>query len=143
MIKLKDMLFTFVCVTTCVVFASAIYITLFWQEAQLDVSILWQILIVSLLCSLGSLLYPKKIKTKRAMNLIIILHYIYINLVVLGCGFLFEWFYINDAGMVLGMLFTIAIIFVFMSILFYRTAKKQTQNLNDQLREYIDKRKHD
>ena len=38
--RLKDMFFVFVCVTTCVLFVTAMYITVFWQQAVLGVEIL-------------------------------------------------------------------------------------------------------
>ena len=41
--KLKDLFFVFVCVTTCVVFVTAVYITIFWPQVSLGVEILWQI----------------------------------------------------------------------------------------------------
>lgn len=44
--KIKDVSFVFVCVTTCVVFATAIYTTVFWNGDSLSGNILWQILLV-------------------------------------------------------------------------------------------------
>ena len=64
--RLKDMFFVFVCVTTCVLFVTAMYITVFWQQAVLGVEILWQILVVSFQCSVGTFVYPRREVGKNA-----------------------------------------------------------------------------
>ena len=57
--KLKILVDIVAKIAVCVLFASAIYISSFWGlEATISVQILWQIIIVSALCSLPILMYP-------------------------------------------------------------------------------------
>lgn len=107
--------FVFVCVTTCVLFVTAMYITVFWQQAVLGVEILWQILVVSFLCSVVTFFYPRREVGKKVMLSIYICHYVLTNAIVLGCGIWFEWFYIDNLPMVLAMLLAIAVIFALVS----------------------------
>lgn len=108
--RLKDMFYVFVCVTTCVLFVTAVYVTIFFQKAVFGVEILWQILWVSFLCSIANIFYPQREVSKKTMMFLYIGHYILTNVIVLGCGFWFEWFYADNLPMVLAMLFAIAVI---------------------------------
>lgn len=123
---------TFVYVVTMVVFASAVCITVFWGDSTL----LWEILFVSFLCSLGTLIYPEKPVSKKAIWLLRILHYVLVNVVVLGCGIWFEWFYADNLLMVLGMLLSIAVIFVLVSLIVWKRAAHTAELMNERLKTY-------
>lgn len=134
--RLKDMFFVFVCVTTCVLFVTAMYMTVFWQQAVLGVEILWQILVVSFLCSVVTFFYPRREVGKKAMLSIYICHYVLTNAIVLGCGIWFEWFYIDNLPMVLAMLLAIAVIFALVSAVAWRRGKQQAELMNERLQKY-------
>lgn len=134
--RLRDVAFVFVCVTTCVLAVTALYITVFWQQAVLGVEILWQILGVSFLCSLVAGFYPQREIGKKALLCIYVCHYVLTNAIVLGCGIWFEWFYLDNLPMVLAMLLAIAAIFVFVSAVVWRRGKKQAELMNERLRLY-------
>lgn len=134
--KIADMFNTFVYVVTAVVFGSAVYITIFWGESTLGVKLLWQILLVSFLCSLGTLMYPEKQTGKKVLWLLRALHYVLVNAVVLGCGIWFEWFYADNLLMVLGMLLLIAVIFVTASYILWKRASHAAELMNERLKIY-------
>lgn len=134
--KLKTLFFCFTCVTTFVVFVTAAYITIFWKQASLGVEILWQILFVSLLCSLSLLFYPARELGTKATMLAIVLHYIAVNIIVMGCGLWFEWFDPNSLPMVLGMLFVIALVFALVSVIMWNRDKKIAARMNERLQTY-------
>lgn len=134
--KLKDLFFAFVCVTTCVVFVTALYITIFLPQVTLEVKILWQILAVSFLTSLGIYFYPEKEVSGRIILLCFVLHYVYCNVVVLGCGIRFRWFYTDNLPMVLGMVIAIAFVFFLVSAVVWCRNKKMAARMNEQLKEY-------
>lgn len=138
--KLKELAFTFSCVTTCTLIGSAIYISIFCKDALLDVYILWQILGCSFLCTLGNFLYINKEKSKSRYYTIIGIHYLYVNVVVLSCGILFEWFSLDNLMMVIAMLLMIAMIFIFIACLLQIRLKKHTDLMNQKLKEYVKKR---
>lgn len=134
--KIKDLFFIFACVTTCVVLATAIYTSIFWPQRELGTKILWEILSVSFLCSLGVCIYPEKEVSSRRMLLMVILHYIEVNIVVLGFGIWFEWFYVDNLAMVLGMLLLIAVIFLLVSVICWKRTAHMAELMNEQLKEY-------
>lgn len=135
--RLKDVCYVFACVTTCVIFVTAVYIKVFWpQQASLDKDILWQILFVSFLCSLGILIYPEREVSGRVMMVLYALHYAEVNAVVLGCGIRFQWFYPNDLPMVLGMVIPIALVFILVSVITWNRNRKMAALMNKRLEEY-------
>lgn len=134
--RLKNLLHTYICVMSCVVIATAIFITIFMPEVELGVEILWQMMLVSFLCSMGSLLYPEKAVSKRKMALLISLHYAEVNVVVLGLGFCFKWFSVKYLPHVVGMLVLINVIFLIVSRVEWKRGEKIAQQMNQRLAEY-------
>lgn len=136
--KIKSIFFCFACVTTFVVFVTAVYINVFFPKTTLGVEILWQILCVSFLCSLGILIYPEReVRTKTAV-ILTALHYLEVNIVVLGCGLRFGWFYPDNLPMVLGMLFIVALVFVSVSAILWSKNKQVAARMNERLKKYQD-----
>lgn len=134
--RIKNVWSTFISVTTLVVFASAVYITIFWKGAVLNVGILWQILGTSFVCSLAMLMVDPQGGGSRKKGLLInILYYLYVNVVVLSAGFLFQWFYPGNLPMVVGMLVLIAAVFVCIRIIFYRRDKALAARMMERLEE--------
>ena len=134
--KIKDLFFVFVCVTTCVVFVTAVYITIFWPQVSLGVEILWQILGVSCLSSFGICLYTETERSSKSILIRYILHYIYTNAVVLGCGIWFGWFYADNLAMVLAMVVVIALVFLLVSVIVWNRNKKMAALMNERLKGY-------
>lgn len=134
--KLKELFHVFVCVTTCVVFVAAVYITVFWPQVSLGVEILWEILTISFLTSLGVYFYPEDEVSSKTTLVRYILHYIYSNAVVLGCGVWFGWFYADNLAMVLGMVLAIASVFLLVSGVVWNRTKKMAILINERLKGY-------
>lgn len=129
----KQLLLTFAFVTTGILCAATIFITVFWQNAHITVAFLWQILGVSALCSLGNFIWPDREVTKKEWIVREVLHYVYVCTVVLGLGSKFEWFYWNNLKMVLLMIFTIFIVFVTVMYVMLKMDKKVEKQLNEKL----------
>lgn len=134
--KLKNLLHTYVCVMSCVVLATAIFITVFMPDTELHVKLLWEMMLVSFLCSVGILIYPEKAVSRKKLMLITFLHYAEVNVVVLGLGFYFEWFSVKYLPHVIGMLILINVIFLLVSIEERKRAEKIARQLNRRLAEY-------
>ena len=137
---LKELMFTFSAITTCTVIGAAIYISIFWKNPELSSAILWQIIVCSLLSTLGNLLFRKEPKSRRLYYGIVFLHYLYINTVVLLSGLYFEWFYLNSIQMVLSMLLMIACIFLIVYTTLQLRSKRDTMLMNERLQTYYKKR---
>lgn len=135
--KIKTVLYTFAFVTTCVLFATAFFTTIFYgKSGEVGTDTLWQILGVSGLCSAGSLIYPEHEVSKRTLALLKALHYVYVNVVVLGCGIWFGWFQANSIPMVGAMVLMIAVIFLGVSAVMWKSAKNTATLMNERLAEY-------
>lgn len=139
MARIKVFFDVFTKVTTCVVFAVAIYCRIFFPGLNFKEDMLWQILLVSLLTSAGTLMYNDDIK-KNSMKVRCIIHYLMVNVIVVGCGIWFEWFYADNLAQVMGMLVLIAIIFSIVSVVSWRKVEKEAELMNQRLAEYQDER---
>lgn len=135
-LKIKSLLHTYVCVLSCVVLATAVFISIFNPQAKLGADLLWQMMLVSFLCSIGVLMYPEKAISRKKMLALIALHYVEVNASVLGLGFYFEWFSIMYLPHVLGMLILINVIFLAVSIVEWKRGKEIARQMNRHLAEY-------
>lgn len=135
--RVMELLLTFCMVTTGSVFVCAVYINVFWsQETLVEATVLWQILALSFLCSLGNFFHPdREISRSRAVfNKGI--HYLYINAVVLGGGYLFGWMDVGNVFMLAVMILGILLVFITVSAVVWSWHKRETAHLNQKLQEY-------
>jgi len=137
--RLKSMAEFFEKITTGILFVTAIYIPAFygWDEA-LHVKILWQILLLSVVCTLGSIIMPLGEEKEVSRNSMLIRHslyYIYINVVVLALGYLFGWFSFQNAGQVFGMLLAIAFVYIAVALVCYWIQLREAEKINRKLKE--------
>ena len=90
MARIKVFLDVFTKVTTCILLGAATYCSFFFYDGMFSRHLLWELLLVSFLTSLGVLFYTDDLN-KKSMRLVCILHYLFNNVVVVGCGLWFGW----------------------------------------------------
>lgn len=134
--KIKEIFLTFCMITTGIVAATLIYVKIYYAMNDLDANILWQILFTSFLCSLGNLIHPVREVGKRRFKIDLLLHYLYINVVVLGMGNFYEWFDLSIPSMTLGMAVLIIVIFIVISAIIWTMEKWESRRMNEKLLEY-------
>lgn len=128
-------------ITTMVIFASAVYIAVFWgADTGLDVGILWQILGTSAICAIGCFFISdfrasKKVSSGLEIKIRGLLSFIFVNAVILASGFVFEWFYLSDWKMIVGMIVCIALVYTVVTALSYFASYKTAEQINGKLRE--------
>lgn len=137
--RLESMLVLFEKITVGIVFVTAIYIPVFygWDD-EIYADILWQILFLSAVCALGSIILPlegEKELSRKALLIRIILYYIYVNAVVLGLGFLYRWFTFRNGLQVLGMELAIAFVFGMIWLIVYWSQCQEAKRMNQKLKE--------
>ena len=136
---LKETVRYFFIITVLVLIVSAGYVTFFYGlDSYVNVRMLWQILFVSFLGSLSHLLFhvrAGKTLGKAEYGFRWLLCYLYVNTVVLGFGFLFEWFDASSVPMVIGMLVAIVIVYLFVAAFVFWMDKKTTEEINEKLKE--------
>lgn len=137
--KIKNLANIFSKITVCVLAASAIYISVLWGlDAEISVRILWQIIIVSAVCSVPILMYPAKNEkelSKKGMIVRQIIYFIYVNIAVLGFGSAFRWFYFAKPEMVAFMEGLIIGVYVVVNLIVYMNDRIAADNMNKKLME--------
>lgn len=134
--RLKELATIFTQVTTGVVIAATTFIGIFYGFDTVTGDILWQSLVCSFICTLGSLIYPNKELPKHLMAVVTVSYYIFINIVVLGCGLLFGWFNITNLVMVIVMLILIALVFIGVWGISIYKSKRLADEMNRRLENY-------
>ena len=138
MLKRREaMLSLFVKITTGILFVTALYITVYYgRELNLQVEILWQILGLSLICTLGSLVIPadgEREVSGKSMLVRILLYYVYVDIVVLFSGFRFGWFSFGSLKQVLGMVGAVAFVYLGVLLLSFWKEYREAERLNRKL----------
>lgn len=137
--KLKALVNVFSKIAVCVLFASAIYISAFWgADAEVSAKLLWQIILVSAICSLPILMYPvngEKELSKKGMLVRQVLYFLYVNGAVLGLGRIFGWFYFENAKMVVFMELLIVGVYAVVNLAVYLSDKAVADHMNRKLEE--------
>ncbi len=136
--KLKRVFFTFSTVNTCVIAGVSIYLYIFNRDVQLNMSIFLQIMLVSFTTSLGIFLYPNRQICKKELIFRVLLHYVYVNLIVLGCGLWFEWYDVNNIFAIIGILTLTFLVFLTVSLISWKKAEQFAELVNQKLKEYQD-----
>lgn len=134
--RLKNAASMFTGITTGVVIAATVFISLYGKFGEVSANILWQALVCAFLCALGSLIYPQREVSKREMCVLTGINYILVNLIVLGCGFWFDWFSAEQIGRVVTMIILITAVFASVWISSFYRQKKLADELNKRLEAY-------
>lgn len=142
--RLDEMASLFVKITTGILFAAAVYITVFYGwELELHVDILWQILVLSLICTLGSLVIPadgQREVSRGSMLARIAVYYIYVNAAVLFGGFLFGWFSFDNLKQTLGMAAAVAVVYLAVWLCSSWLEFREAEQINQKLERYCEHR---
>ena len=135
--RLESIVSLFTRITTGIVFIAAVYIQVFWShETEFGINLLWQILIVSGVCAIGSVILPfEEDVSKHSMQIRTILYYIFVNATVLFCAFYFGWCNRNDWKQILGMVAAIAFVFIVVLLVSFWVDYQMAEKMNQKLRE--------
>ena len=128
----------FCMVSTCTFAAMALFTTL--APTDLETKNLWEVLLLSFLCTICSFIYP----WNRAMGNVeryirIGIHYLLINVIILGFGSLFEWYHFSSPKSLFFMIISIAAIFAIISGTSWSCSAKDAKKMNEKLEQYQEK----
>lgn len=135
MSRLRMFLDVFTKVTTCTVIGVGVYCGIFFPGIHFGAEMMWEILLVSLLTSAGTLIYKDEL-SKKSTKIRCVIHYLLVNVIVVVCGICFEWFHTDELVQVVGMLILIAAIFLTVSVISWRKVMKEADLMNEKLAEY-------
>ncbi len=139
MSRVKVFFDVFTKVTTCILFGAAAYCSFFFYDGMFSRHLLWEILLVSFLTSLGTIFYTDDIN-KKTMRIVCALHYLFNNMVVVACGLWFGWIDAGNPLQIIGMVVLVAVIFSVVSVLSWKKEAKEANLMNERLTQYQEKR---
>ncbi len=122
--------------TTATVFVCEVYISLFWPDALLRHDILWQILLLCFVCCLCDFIHPFQETDRKRILFNSGIRYLYINLVVLGGGHIFQWIDIENGMMLAVAMLEILFVTIMVYVMTWKMHKKESERLNRKLQEY-------
>lgn len=135
--KIKGIVQTCAYVVLGVEIATAIFISIFYPDALLSVTLLWEILACSIVCALGNVIWWTARQLSKVETIIrIFLHYLYINVVVFGSALMFDWIDYDNIVMVVSLFFMILIIFIVVFSVIRYHEKKISELMNRSLKAY-------
>lgn len=141
---LKRYLLTFVLVLAGITISSTIFITIFYPDLHNIIALLWQIITLAGVCTLGNLIfYSKKEISKGQMKVRMILHYSYIILINMSAALFFQWI---SPGFLMGHI----VMFVLITVNYFavmmvniQRQEKTAENMNRLLRKLHTKEKEE
>lgn len=139
MARIKTFLDVFTTVTTCTVAGVGVYCGIFFPGINFGTEMMWQILLVALLTSAGTLMYKDEL-SKKNTKVRCVIHYLMVNVIVVICGIGFKWFHTDDLAQVMGMLILIAVIFLTVSVISWKKVMKEADLMNQRLAEYQERK---
>lgn len=138
--RIKETIRTYAYIVLGVEIAVAAFISIFYPGISLTVALLWQVLASSFACVLGSLIWwTSKRLNKTEVAIRILLHYLYINVVVFGSAFLFDWIDFDSIIMVFSMFLMILTVFVVIFLATCCYSKRISEMMNRGLEAYQEK----
>ncbi len=135
--KLSSLFHIFSIVVTSVTLAVAVFTTVVSPVETIEPALLWQILLVSGLCTAAALIYPWKREMGKVETIVrTLVHYVLINVIVLGSGALFYWYDPSKFRSVAAMVLMIAVIFGAVTAGSWKRAAMDAARMNECLEEY-------
>lgn len=136
--KMSFLVNIFSMVTSCMVIAVAVFTNMINPIERIEAAILWQIPAVSGVITFVSLIYPwDRPIGKPEIVVRTAVHYVLVNMIVLGAGVAFDWYNPKSVVSVISMMVTIAIIFVVVSCVSWTRSARDAKKMNEKLKEYM------
>ncbi len=123
-------------IATAVFTFSSVYIAIcFGVKCTLDLSYIWGVLTVSVICSLARIPFMgEKEISKSKMLAANIIYFLFVNTTVLITGYYLKWFYFNELKMIIGMEITVILIYAAIIIIYYNADLQVSDKMNAKLK---------
>ncbi len=133
--SVKKIIQTYFYVLSGSIISTAIFMTIFLPELYFNVKIIWQVIVVAAITSLGTLIYRSKREiSKKQMKIRHIIHYTYINVVVLGCALMLQWVNIKQISQILTLVLLVAGVYFSVTTAMFSNEKRIAESINQRLR---------
>ncbi|MCM1105169.1 MAG: DUF3021 domain-containing protein [Clostridium sp.] len=139
--RIKFLWEVFSMILACVVIVVGIFTTIVNPIERVESVIFCQMAVVSFVCALSCFIFPwDRVMKKKEIVIRIGIHYLLINLIVLGAGSLFDWYHVKYLKSLLAMIISIASIYAIVSGAAWRRTAQDTKRLNEKLEQYRGKK---
>lgn len=139
--RIKFLWEVFSMILACVVIVVGIFTTIVNPIERVESVIFCQMAVVSFVCALSCFIFPWDcVMKKKEIVIRTGIHYLLINLIVLGAGSLFGWYQVKDLKSLLAMMISIASIYAIVSGAAWRRTAQDTKRLNEKLEQYRGKK---
>ena len=133
---IKQVFLIFLYIIACTIIASALFITFIYPETYLEVTFLWQVILLSALCSLTTFIFFSNHElSKRRLLLRNIIHLITIVSIMFGGSIYFRWISIDNTFSIVIMLISIVISYIIVTVVSFMNNKIIADQLNDRLKQ--------
>jgi hypothetical protein len=134
---IKKLVITFIYILAGITLSATTFITLFVQEQEFTIILLWQMIAMAAVCALGNFIYYAKVElSKKQMRIRMVCHGLYIICVVLGGAFFWEWLQPGAITRLLVMVLLIATVYISVTLGTIYLEKKTADSLNERLNKY-------
>lgn len=135
--RLRALFHIYAMVMVGVTLATAVFTTMISPIERVESALLWQMMLVSGVCTLTSLIYPWNREMGKVEIVVkTVVHYVLVNVIVLVSGALFEWYDPSKFYSIAAMVLTIAIIFAAVTVGSWKRASLDAARMNEKLEEY-------
>ncbi len=132
---LKWIFLTFVYVLAGSIISTALFTTIFFPEDQFSTALLWQVIAMSAISAIGSILFvSKKELDKNKMKLRQIIHFFYICFVVMGTAIVCDWMNIQSVIQPIVLLLMIGTVYFGVCFVMFKQSEKEADYINRRLR---------
>lgn len=135
--RIRFLMQIFSMVVTGVVFAVAVFTTVLNPIEAVESRLFWQIPLVSAVCTLVSLIYPRDREMGKVEAIVkTLIHYVLVNVIVLGSGLLFYWYDPTQFSNIAAMALAIALIFGAITVISWKKSAAAAARMNERLAKY-------
>lgn len=133
---IKNTLYAFCFINTGSMIGAASFISIFYG-GQIEYSnLLWQIASLSLIIAIfNTIFFSKDQLNKKEFIVRMIIHYILINVVIIGGSYIFDW-NDNSINQIIGLMIIILCVYAFVFLVTYKSDKNDAEKLNEKISEY-------
>jgi hypothetical protein len=134
---LKTIFRVFIYVIASITICAAVCITIFFPEDNLLSGLLWKIICMAAVCACGNIIYLSKKELNKKQHIFrTLLHYLYINVVVIGVSILWGWIATDNVWNFIVMFLLIGVVFFSIMAFMFKQDKLMAENMNKKLRQY-------
>ncbi|WMJ85544.1 DUF3021 family protein [Anaerocolumna sp. MB42-C2] len=135
MSTIKSMLQVFINVTAGNTIGAAVYLAVFDRDYQFNYTFLLQFIGIAAICALGDLIfYSRKELSKKQIKFRLVLHYIFVNIIVIGGAFIFSWVEPGEMINIIFLFGLVSVIYICITTAMFKNDKKTAEDLNKKLK---------